>query len=98
MADLTESEGKDVEQETLLCMAKDDSRVRVQPGAWHVQDLAAPTSRWRMPINSAAAVPPPRLCALDATATGTSTVERVPGPDLDRQSAQSRTARGYWRV
>ena len=81
-AGLTESEAKDVEQETLLCVAKTIHEFESNPARGTFKSWLLNLTRWRITDQfrrrSPAAASAP---SLDATATGTSTVERVPGPD-----------------
>ena len=81
-AGLTESEAKDVEQETLLCVAKTIHEFESNPARGTFKSWLLNLTRWRIADqfrrrSPAAASAPPS----DATATGTATVERVPGPD-----------------
>jgi RNA polymerase sigma factor (sigma-70 family) len=81
-AGLTESEAKDVEQETLLCVAKTIHEFESNPGRGTFKSWLLNLTRWRIADQfrrrgpTGACAPPP-----DATATSTSTVERVPDPD-----------------
>jgi len=82
-AGLSESEAKDVEQETLLCVAKTIHGFESDPARGTFKSWLLNLTRWRIADqfrrrSPASAPPAPRS---DATATGTSTVERVPGPD-----------------
>jgi len=81
-AGLTESEAKDVEQETLLCVAKTIHEFESNPARGTFKSWLLNLTRWRIADqfgrrSPAAASAPPS----DATATGTATVERVPAPD-----------------
>lgn len=81
-AGLAESEAKDVEQETLLCVAKTIHEFESNPARGTFKSWLLNLTRWRIADqfrrrSPAAAAGPPS----DATATGTATVERVPGPD-----------------
>jgi RNA polymerase sigma factor (sigma-70 family) len=81
-AGLTESEAKDVEQETLLCVAKTIHEFESNPERGTFKSWLLNLTRWRIADqfrrrSPAAASAPPS----DGTATGTSTVERVPGPE-----------------
>ena len=81
-AGLTESEAKDVEQETLLCVAKTIHEFESNPALGTFKSWLLNLTRWRIADqfrhrSPAAGSAPPS----DATATGTSTVERVPSPD-----------------
>jgi RNA polymerase sigma factor (sigma-70 family) len=80
-AGLTESEARDVEQETLLCVAKTIHEFESNPERGTFKSWLLNLTRWRIADQfrrrpPAAASAPPS----DATATGTATVERVPGP------------------
>jgi RNA polymerase sigma-70 factor (ECF subfamily) len=81
-AGLTESEAKDVEQETLLCVAKTIHEFESNPARGTFKSWLLNLTRWRIADQfrrrspAAASAPHP-----DATATGTATVERVPGAD-----------------
>ena len=81
-AGLTESEAKDVEQETLLCVAKTIHEFESNPARGSFKSWLLNLTRWRITDQfrrrGPATVSAPRS---DATATGTSTVERVPGTD-----------------
>jgi RNA polymerase sigma factor (sigma-70 family) len=83
-AGLTESEAKDVEQETLLCVAKTIHEFESNPARGTFKSWLFNLTRWRIAdqfrCRSPAAASAPSSDAT-ATATGTSTVERVPGPD-----------------
>ena len=82
-AGLTESEAKDVEQETLLCVAKTIHEFESNPERGTFKSWLLNLTRWRIvdqfrrrsPAAGASAA------ASDATPTRTPTVERVPGPD-----------------
>ena len=82
-AGLTEFEAMDVEQETLLCVAKTIHEFESNPARGTFKSWLLNLTRWRIADQfrrrdpAAAASAPPS----DATVTGTSTVERVPGPD-----------------
>ncbi len=81
-AGLSDSEAKDVEQETLLCVAKTIHQFESNPARGTFKSWLLNLTRWRIADQfrrrcpAAASAP-----QSDATATGTSTVERVPGPD-----------------
>jgi RNA polymerase sigma factor (sigma-70 family) len=81
-AGLAESEAKDVEQETLLCVAKTIHEFESNPERGTFKSWLLNLTRWRIADQfrrrSPGAAPAPPS---DATATGTSTVDRVPGPD-----------------
>ena len=81
-AGLSESEAKDVEQETLLCVAKTIHEFESNPTRGTFKSWLLNLTRWRIADQfrrrSPAAASASRS---DATATGTSTAERVPGPD-----------------
>ena len=81
-ADLTESEAKDVEQETLLCVAKTIHEFESNPARGTFKSWLFNLTRWRIADQFRRRSPAAASATLsDATATGTSTVERVPGPD-----------------
>src|SRR5436190_12934461 len=79
---LTEEEAKDVEQETLLCVAKTIHEFESNPERGSFKSWLLNLTRWRIADQfrrrspGAASAP-----ACDATSTHTSTVERVPGPE-----------------
>jgi RNA polymerase sigma-70 factor (ECF subfamily) len=82
-AGLTESEAKDVEQETLLCVAKTIHEFESNPERGTFKSWLLNLTRWRIADqfrrrSPAASGPAP---ASDATPTRTPTVERVPGPE-----------------
>jgi len=86
-AGLTESEAKDVEQETLRCVAKTIHEFQSNPERGTFKSWLHNLTRWRIAdqfrrrVPGAASAPPS-----DATAPGTSAVERVPGPgNLDQE-------------
>src|SRR5437762_5591068 len=81
-AGLTESEAKDVEQETLLCVAKTIHEFESNPTRGTFKSWLLNLTRWRIADqfrrrSPAAASASPS----DATPTGTSTVERVAGAE-----------------
>ena len=81
-AGLTESEAKDVEQETLLCVAKTIHEFESNPAIGTFKSWLLNLTRWRIADqfrHRSQATGSARPS--DATGTGTSTVERVPGPD-----------------
>ena len=81
-AGLTESEAKDVEQETLLCVAKTIHEFESNPARGTFKSWLLNLTRWRItdqfrrrgPVATSAS-------SSEATSTGTSTLGRVPGPD-----------------
>jgi RNA polymerase sigma-70 factor (ECF subfamily) len=81
-AGLSEPEAKDVEQETLLCVAKTIHEFESNPERGTFKSWLLNLTRWRIadqfrrrsPAGSASSTS-------DATSTRTSTVERVPGPE-----------------
>jgi len=87
-AGLSESEAKDVEQETLLCVAKTIHEFESNPERGTFKSWLLNLTRWRIAdqfrrrdLPAAASAQPSH-----ATSTGTSTVERVPGPhNLDAE-------------
>src|SRR2546423_12184586 len=81
-AGLSESEAKDVEQETLLCVAKTIHEFESNPARGTFKSWLLNLTRWRIADqfrcrNSAMTSTMPS----DATATGTPTLERVPAED-----------------
>ena len=82
-AGLTESEAKDVEQETLLCVAKTIHEFESNPARGTFKSWLLNLTRWRIADQfcrrgpDAGAPAPPS----DGSPTRTPTVERVPGPD-----------------
>lgn len=80
---LTEAEAKDVEQETLLCVAKTIHEFESNPQRGTFKSWLLNLTRWRIADQfrrrSPAAAPPKPPS--DATSTRTSTVERVAGPE-----------------
>lgn len=82
-AGLSESEAKDVEQETLLCVARTIHEFESNPARGTFKSWLLNLTRWRIADQfrrrspAATQSKPPS----DATSTGTSTVERVAGPD-----------------
>lgn len=81
-AGLTESEAKDVEQETLLCVAKTIHEFESSPARGTFKSWLLNLTRWRIADQFRRRSPAAASGApSDATATGTATVERVPGPD-----------------
>ena len=82
-AGLTESEAKDVEQETLLCVAKTIHEFESNPARGTFKSWLLNLTRWRIAdqfrrrgSDPAASSPPS-----DGSSTRTPTVERIPGPD-----------------
>lgn len=88
-AGLTESEAQDVEQETLLCVAKTIHEFESNPQRGTFKSWLFNLTRWRITDQlRRRGTPPGALPGADspATATGTPTADRVPGPDnLDAQ-------------
>jgi RNA polymerase sigma factor (sigma-70 family) len=81
-AGLTESEAKDVEQETLLCVAKTIHEFESNPERGTFKSWLLNLTRWRITDQFRRRGPAAASASRsDATATSTSTVERVPGPD-----------------
>ena len=80
-AGLTESEAKDVEQETLLCVAKTIHEFESNPARGTFKSWLLNLTRWRIADQFRRRGPSASAPPLDTTATGTSTAERVPGPD-----------------
>jgi len=82
-AGLTESEAKDVEQETLLCVAKSIHEFESNPERGTFKSWLLNLTRWRIADQfrrrspGAGASAPPA----DGSPTRTPTVERIPGPD-----------------
>ena len=82
-AGLTESEAKDVEQETLLCVAKTIHEFESNPARGTFKSWLLNLTRWRIADqfrrrgSDAGASAPPS----DGSPTRTPTVERIPGPD-----------------
>ncbi len=80
---LTESEANDVEQETLLCVAKTIHEFESNPARGTFKSWLLNLTRWRIADQfrrrdpAAAASAPPS----DGSPTRTPTVERIPGPD-----------------
>jgi RNA polymerase sigma-70 factor (ECF subfamily) len=82
-AGLTESEAKDVEQETLLCVAKTIHEFESNPDRGTFKSWLLNLTRWRIADQFRKRAPAAAQSAApsDATSTRTSTVERVPGPE-----------------
>jgi RNA polymerase sigma factor (sigma-70 family) len=80
-AGLTESEAKDVEQETLLCVAKTIHEFESNPVRGTFKSWLLNLTRWRIADQFRLRSPGPPAPPSAPTSTGTSTVERVPGPD-----------------
>ncbi|MCI0536530.1 MAG: sigma-70 family RNA polymerase sigma factor [Verrucomicrobiales bacterium] len=80
-AGLTESEAKDVEQETLLCVAKTIHEFESNPARGTFKSWLFNLARWRIADQFRHRSPAASASPSDATVTGTSTAERVPGPD-----------------
>ena len=81
-AGLSESEAKDVEQETLLCVAKTIHEFESNPERGTFKSWLLNLTRWRIADQFRRRSPAAASAShSDATATGTSTAERVPAPD-----------------
>jgi len=80
-AGLTEAEAKDVEQETLLCVARTIHEFESDPARGTFKSWLLNLTRWRIADQFHRRSPPAATSSSDATATGTATVERVPSPD-----------------
>ena len=81
-AGLSESEAKDVEQETLLCVAKTIHEFESNPARGTFKSWLFNLTRWRIADQFRRRTPAAGSASpSDATATGTSTVQRVPGPE-----------------
>jgi RNA polymerase sigma-70 factor (ECF subfamily) len=81
-AGLSDSEAKDVEQETLLCVAKTIHEFESNPERGTFKSWLLNLTRWRIADQFRRRIPGgSSSSASDATSTRTSTVERVPGPD-----------------
>lgn len=81
-AGLTESEAKDVEQETLLCVAKTIHTFESNPARGTFKSWLFNLTRWRIADHFRRRDPAAPAALADApSATGTGTVERLPGPD-----------------
>ena len=82
-AGLSEAEAKDVEQETLLCVAKTIHEFESNPERGTFKSWLLNLTRWRIADQfrrRSPAAPQPKSSS-EATSTRTSTVERVAGPD-----------------
>ena len=79
-AGLTDAEAKDVEQETLLCVAKTIHEFESDPERGTFKSWLLNLTRWRI-ADQFRRRGPAAAPASDATSTRTSTVERVPGPE-----------------
>ena len=82
-AGLSEAEAKDVEQETLLCVAKTIHEFESNPDRGTFKSWLLNLTRWRIADQFRRRSPgaaQPRISS-DATSTRTSTVERVAGPE-----------------
>jgi RNA polymerase sigma-70 factor (ECF subfamily) len=79
-AGLTESEAKDVEQETLLCVAKTIHEFESNPARGTFKSWLLNLTRWRI-ADQFRRRGPAAAGPSDTTGTGTSTAERVPGAD-----------------
>jgi RNA polymerase sigma-70 factor (ECF subfamily) len=81
-AGLSESEAKDVEQETLLCVAKTIHEFESDPARGTFKSWLFNLTRWRIADQFRRRGPAASSASpSDGTSTRTSTVERVPGPD-----------------
>jgi RNA polymerase sigma-70 factor (ECF subfamily) len=80
-AGLSESDARDVEQETLLCVAKTIHEFESNPERGTFKSWLFNLTRWRIADQFRRRSPAASASPSDATATGTSTVDRVPGPD-----------------
>jgi len=78
-AGLTETEAKDVEQETLLCVAKTIHEFESNPDRGTFKSWLLNLTRWR--IADQFRRRSPGAAASAPSSDGTSTVERVPGPE-----------------
>jgi RNA polymerase sigma-70 factor (ECF subfamily) len=85
-AGLTESEARDVEQETLLCVAKTIHEFESNPERGTFKSWLLNLTRWRIADQFRRRIPGGASGPPSDAATGTSTVERVPGPEnLDEE-------------
>ena len=82
-AGLTESEAKDVEQETLLCVAKTIHEFESDPARGTFKSWLLNLTRWRIADQFRRRDPAVASSAptSDGSPTRTPTVERIPGPD-----------------
>jgi len=82
-AGLTESEAKDVEQETLLCVAKTIHEFESNPERGTFKSWLLNLTRWRIADQFRRRAPGAAQATplSEATSTRTSTVERLPGPE-----------------
>lgn len=81
-AGLSEAEAKDVEQETLLCVAKTIHEFESNPGRGSFKSWLLNLTRWRIADQFRRRAPAVAGgCERNSTRTGTPTIERVPGPD-----------------
>lgn len=82
-AGLTEAEAKDVEQETLLRVAKTIHEFESNPDRGTFKSWLLNLTRWRIADQFRRRSPDgaPSAPPSDATSTRTSTIERVPGPE-----------------
>ena len=81
-AGLTEAEVKDVEQETLLCVAKTIHEFESNPARGTFKSWLLNLTRWRIADQFRKRGPAAASAsASDASPTRTPTVERLPGPD-----------------
>jgi RNA polymerase sigma factor (sigma-70 family) len=83
-AGLTEAEAKDVEQETLLCVAKTIHEFESNPERGSFKSWLLNLTRWRIVDQFRRRAPAGAAgnSSSEGTRTGTPTVERVPGPDI----------------
>ncbi len=80
-AGLSESEAKDVEQETLLCVAKTIHEFESNPARGTFKSWLLNLTRWRIADQFRRRSPAASAPLSDASPTRTPTVERVPAPD-----------------
>ncbi len=80
-AGLTESEAKDVEQETLLCVARTIHEFESNPARGTFKSWLLNLTRWRIADQFRRRGPAASAPLSDASPTRTPTVERVPAPD-----------------
>jgi RNA polymerase sigma factor (sigma-70 family) len=86
-AGLNEAEAKDVEQETLLCVAKTIHEFESNPERGSFKSWLLNLTRWRIADQFRRRAPAVAGGSeRNSTRTGTATIERVPGPhDLDAE-------------
>ncbi len=81
-AGLSECEAKDVEQETLLCVAKTIHEFESNPERGTFKSWLLNLTRWRIADQfRRRGLAAASASSSDDTATGTATLERLPGPD-----------------